>query len=484
MANRKDVEDIHVKMQDDMNRPLIQHRKINHEVSEDHNTSNNNGPLGVVLLSTLVAVLGSYEFGSCVGYSAPAQSAIREDLGLSLQEYSLFGSILNIGAMIGAITSGHIVDCLGRKGGMRVAAAFGITGWIAIYLSKSSPLLDTGRFLTGYGSGVFSYVVPIYVAEIAPKNIRGGLATLNQLMIVIGASVAFVAGTTLTWRMLALTGIIPCLLQLLGLFYIQESPRWLAQNGNEKEFENALRKLRGDETDISEEAAEIKNYIESLQHLPKARMLDLFQRRYLKSVIVGNGLMLIQQFGGANGIGFYLSETLVAAGFPSGKVGTILFAFFQIPTTTLGAFLMDKCGRRPLLIVSAIGTFLGCFLVGVSFYLKGNGVLLQWIPILVLAGVLLYTGSFSIGMGAVPWVIMSEIFPINIKGAAGSLVNLIHWSASWAVSYTYNFLFDWNAAGTYFLYSGFCAAGALFAVKLVPETKGRTLEEIQASMNS
>ncbi|KAK6913831.1 Major facilitator, sugar transporter-like, partial [Dillenia turbinata] len=441
------------------------------------------GSIEVVLLSTFVAVCGSFEFGSCVGYSAPTQSAIREDLNLSLAEYSMFGSILTIGAMIGAITSGRVADFIGRKGALRTSACLCITGWIAVYISRGALFLDIGRFFTGYGIGVFSYVVPVYIAEITPKDLRGGLTTLNQLMIVTGASVAFLLGTVLSWRSLAATGTLPCIVLLLGLFFVPESPRWLAKVGLHKEFKFALQKLRGQNTDISCEAAEIQDNIEALQSLPETKLFDLFQRQYMGPVIIGVGLMIFQQFGGINGISFYVSETFVSAGMASGKVGTIAYACMQVPITLVGAILMDKSGRRPLLMVSATGAFVGCFLTGCSFFLKDLHLFLEWTPIMAVAGVLIYIASFSIGMGAVPWVMMSEIFPINVKGAAGSLVVLVNWLGAWIVSYTFNFLMSWSSTGTFFFYSGFCAATVLFVAKVVPETKGRTLEEIHTSMN-
>lgn len=194
--------------------------------------------------------------------------------------------------------------------------------------------------------------------------------------------------------------------------------------------------------------------------------------------------MVFQQFGGINGIGFYASETFASAGLSSAKIGTIAYACIQIPITMLGAILMDKSGRRPLMMISSTGTFLGSFLAGTSFFLKGQGLLLEWVPILTIAGVLIYVSAFSIGMGAVPWVIMSEIFPINIKGIAGSLVVLVNWSGAWAVSFTFNFLMDWSSSGTFLVYSGFSVLTVLYVAKFVPETKGKTLEEIQKSINS
>ncbi|XP_058090514.1 sugar transporter ERD6-like 5 isoform X8 [Magnolia sinica] len=405
-------------------------------LAKDEQGEDGGSYIWVVVISTLVAVSGSYVFGSAVGYSSPAELGIMNDLGLSLAQ----------------------------------------AAW----------LLNLGRLSVGYGIGLLSYVVPVYIAEITPKNLRGGFTTVNQLMICCGVSLTFLLGTVVRWRILALIGIIPCLVQLLGLFFIPESPRWLAKMGKQNEFESALRILRGKDADISHEVDEIRDYMETIQSLQEARILDLFQRKYAHSVIVGVGLMVLQQFGGVNGIAFYASAIFVSAGFSSGSIGTIAMAAVQIPMTTLGVLLMDKSGRRPLLMVSAAGTCLGCFLVGVSFVLKvrDHEWLKALIPSVALVGVLVYTGSFSLGMGGIPWVIMSEIFPINMKGSAGSLVTLVNWLGSWIISYTFNFLLNWSSAGTFFIFASICGVTVLFVAKLVPETKNRTLEEIQASMNS
>ncbi|XP_010424172.1 PREDICTED: sugar transporter ERD6-like 16, partial [Camelina sativa] len=254
---------------------------------DDEKESEVNESYLMVIFSTFVAVCGSFEFGSCVGYSAPTQSSIRQDLNLSLAEFSMFGSILTIGAMIGAVMSGKVSDFSGRKGAMRTSACFCITGWVAVFFSKGALLLDVGRFFTGYGIGVFSYVVPVYIAEISPKHLRGGLTTLNQLMIVIGSSVSFLIGSLISWKTLALTGLAPCIVLLFGLCFIPESPRWLAKAGREKEFRIALEKLRGKDTDITNEAEGIQGSIQALEILPKAIIQDLVSKKYGRSVIIG-----------------------------------------------------------------------------------------------------------------------------------------------------------------------------------------------------
>lgn len=437
----------------------------------------------VLMLSTLVAVLGSYVFGSAVGYSSPAQAGIMNDLNLGVAEYSIFGSIMTIGAMIGAVGSGRIADYAGRRVAMGFAEIFCILGWVAIAFSKVAWWLYAGRLLVGCGIGLLSYVVPVYVAEITPKNLRGGFTTVHQLMICVGMSLTYLLGAYLNWRIVALIGTIPCLVQLLSLPFIPDSPRWLAKVDRLKESDSALQRLRGENADVYQEATEIRDYTETLQRQTETGIMGLFQLQYLKSLTVGVGLMILQQFGGINGIVFYANSIFISAGF-SESIGTVAMVAVKIPMTTLGVLLMDKSGRRPLLLVSAVGTCLGCFLAALAFILQDLHKWKEVSPILALFGVLVYVGSYSIGMGAIPWVIMSEIFPINVKGSAGSFVTLINWLCSWIVSYGFNFLMSWSSAGTFFIFSSVCGFTVVFVARLVPETKGRTLEEIQASLNS
>nr|KYP37716.1 Sugar transporter ERD6-like 5 [Cajanus cajan] len=392
-----------------------------------------------LIFSTLSAVFGSYAFGFAIAYSSPTQSGIMHDLDLALNQYSSFGSILTVGAMIGATVSGRIADYAGRRVAMGMSEVFCILGSLIIAFSKVAWWLYLGRLLIGCGIGVISYVVPVYVAEITPKNLRGTFTAVHELMICCGLSLTYLVGAFLNWRILSVIGTIPCLAQLLSLPFIPDSPRWQAKVGRLKESESALQRLRGKNADVYQEATEIRDYTEALQRQTEASIIGLFQLHYLKSLTVGVGLMMLQQFGGFSGILFYTNSIFTSAGF-SDSIGTIAMVAVKIPATTLGVFLMDKCGRRPLLLASAIGTCLGSFLAALSFFLKDlherNGIS----PIMALVGVLVYMGSFTLGLAGIPWVIMSEL--------------------------------------------SICGLTVVFVAKLVPETKGRTLEEIQASLNS
>ncbi|EXC31839.1 Sugar transporter ERD6-like 5 [Morus notabilis] len=391
----------------------------NGQGSSYNQDSSSQSPLTfAVVLTTLVLYCGSYAAGNSMGYSSPAESGIINDLGLTLPQYSVFVSIVLVGMVFGAVLSGKTADVIGRRGTLGVADLFSITGWLAITFSKGALWLDVGRFLLGFSIGLCSYAGPIFVAEITPQNVRGALMSVVALTTTFGTAVFFLIGPLVNWRTLSLIGVVPYLLQLPGLLMIPESPRWLMKVGRAEECENALRRLRGEKADISKEKADIKDHIEHSNRTSEDGILSVFQRKYA------------------------------------------------------------RC-----LIISAVGTCLGSLLIGLSFFLQDN--LHFWernSPVLSLIGVLVYVGFYSLGLAGIPLIISSEIFPMNVKGSAGSIIYVILYSSSWVISYTYNFMFQWNSAGTFLIFAAISGGTILFIWKMVPETKGRTLEEIQASI--
>lgn len=239
----------------------------------------------VLFLSAIVALCGNFCFGFAAGYTSTAEFEMMEDLGMSIAAYSFFGSIMTIGAAIGAILSGKMADFVGRKRTMWLSQIFCIMGWLGIAFAKNVWGVNIGRASIGFAVGLIAYVVPVYIAEITPKNIRGRFVVTLQLMNCSGLLVVFFLGNFFSWRTVSLLAIIPCLMQVVGLVFIPESPRWLASIGKEIEFEDALRRLRGVDAGFSQEAIEIKDATENFQR-SEAGFQGLFQKKYAYPVMV------------------------------------------------------------------------------------------------------------------------------------------------------------------------------------------------------
>ncbi|XP_010421638.1 PREDICTED: sugar transporter ERD6-like 18 isoform X1 [Camelina sativa] len=433
-----------------------------------------------VILSTLVAVCGSFSFGVAMGYTSAAEIGIMKDLGLSIAQFSAFGSFNTLGSAIGALFSGKMAMSLGRRRTMWVSDILCIIGWFSIALAKDAMWLNIGRISSGIGLGLISYVVPVYIAEVSPKHVRGTFTFTNQILQNCGLAMVYFSGNYINWRTLALIGVLPCFIQAIGLFFVPESPRWLAKVGTDTELENSLLRLRGRDADISREASEIQVVTKMVENDSSSRstFCDLFQRKYSYTLVVGIGLMLVQQFSGSSAVVAYASTIFRKSGF-SVALGSTLLGFFMIPKAMIGVILVDKWGRRPLLLTSASGMSISSILIGIAFTLQKMKLLPNLTPIFTFICLMLYIGTFAIGLGGLPWVTMSEIFPINIKVTAGSIVTLVSFSSSSMVTYAFNFLFEWSTQGTFYIFGGIAGAALLFIWLLVPETKGLSLEEIQ-----
>ncbi|KAK6131208.1 hypothetical protein DH2020_035048 [Rehmannia glutinosa] len=332
-----------------------------------------------VLACVLIVALGPIQFGFTCGYSSPTQAALSKDLKLTVSQSLMIAAIPNI------------------------------IGWLAISFARDFSFLYMGRLLEGFGVGIISYT----------------------LSVTIGIMLSYLLGLFVGWRLLAVLGILPCLILIPGLFFIPESPRWLAKMGMTDDFEASLQVLRGFDTDISLEVNEIKRSVASTSRRAAIRFADLKLRRYWLPLMIGIGLLLLQQLAGTNGVIFYSATIFESAGISSSNAATFGVGAIQVIATAVSTWLVDKTGRRILLLVSSIGMALSLLLVAVAFFLKSMIVF------------------FSLGMGPIPWLIMSEILPPKIKGLAGSVATLANWFASFIVTMTAPLLLAWSSGGLY-----------------------------------
>uniref|UniRef100_A0A0D3AFK4 Major facilitator superfamily (MFS) profile domain-containing protein n=1 Tax=Brassica oleracea var. oleracea TaxID=109376 RepID=A0A0D3AFK4_BRAOL len=362
----------------------------------------------LLIFTTFIIVSASYSFGIALGFTAGTMSSIMEDLDLSIAQT------------------------------LWVAEAFFISGWLAIAQAKNIIWLDFGRFFVGTGVGLASYVVPVYIAEITPKNVRGTLTFSNQLLQNCGIATAYYIGNFVSWRTIALIGIIPCLIQFLGLFFVPESPRWLAKENRDEECEVVLQKLRGKEADIVKETREIMISVDATANIS---MQSLFKRKYARQLIIGVGVMLLQQLCGSSGISYYAGSIFDLAGFPSQTGMTVL----------------------SMVVASAFGLCLSCISLALAFGFKGVPGIVNFTPTMAFIGILTYVMMFAAGLGALPWIIMSEIFPMDMKVVAGSLVTITNWFTGWIVSYCFNFMLIWSPTGTFIIFAIMSGLTVVFA---------------------
>ncbi|WP_028281928.1 sugar porter family MFS transporter [Olleya marilimosa] len=448
-----------------------------------------------LLLIAAVSALGGLLFGYDTGVINGAQFYLTEHFKLSdaLKGW-VVGSAL-LGCFVGAIVAGPLSIKIGRKWSLIISAIlFTLSAYgsgLPEMFPQSVSMLVFFRILGGLGIGVASMNAPMYIAEIAPSNIRGRMVTYYQLAIVIGFFVVFLAtyyiGNNLTvaeniefgWRRMFWSELIPSGLFLILLFFVPKSPRWLALKGKDKEALTVLEQINDTQL-ASKEMLQIKN---SLNQNNDGIKVSYFSKAILIIIAIGTVLSMLQQFTGINAVLYYGADIFEKAlGFGKEDVlaQQILLAFVNLVFTFVAMFTVDKFGRKPLLYIGSVGMIIGFLLLGVTLQQENVGML-------SLIGVLIFIASFALSMGPVVWVLLSEMFPNKIRSVAMSVAVAAQWAANYVVSQSFPMVMGsetnnsapWNGSLPYFIFIAFILIIVFVTYKFIPETKGKTLEEIE-----
>ena len=446
--------------------------------------------LGLTLIATLGGLLFGYDTAVISGAEKSLQMFFTESLALNNFVHGVNTSSALIGCIIGGIMSGIFANRLGRKMSLQLAAGLFLISALGsgypefLFFNFGQPsiglmvMFNFYRVLGGIGVGLASAICPMYIAEIAPANIRGRLVSLNQFAIIFGMLVVYFVNwgiangkpiswiNEIGWRWMFASESIPASLFLILLFWVPETPRYLAINHQSDKALSILTRING-----AQIAKKVMADIQQSVHVSSATLFS-----YGKLVvIIGILLSVFQQFVGINVVLYYaprIFESMAGSSKDISMLQTVVMGIVNIIFTVVAIVTVDKFGRKPLLIIGSIGMALGMLAIGTMSYF-------QIIGLGTLVFIIIYSASFMMSWGPICWVLIAEIFPNNIRGKAVAIAVAAQWIANFMVSSTFPFLIGVNEPFTYYLYGIMSILSAFFVWKLVPETKGKTLEEME-----
>jgi len=411
--------------------------------------------------------------------------------------WSISVGIFAVGGMFGGLLSGWFADKMGRKGALLFNNLFAFLAAALMSLAKFVNvyyMVTVGRLVIGFSCGLASGLVPMYLTEISPINLRGTLGSLHQLLVTISILVSqvfglpYLLGNEQYWPLIFTFTVVPALFQLLTLPFCPESPKFnLIVKGKTDQAEKDLKKLRNKEN-VSVELDTIKDEATAAQSQEKSTLLSMFKTPLLWPMIIAIMMMLSQQFSGINVAMFYSTRLFQDAGLKGNEpfYATIVMGLFNVGMTIVSVYLVEhpKFGRRLLHLIGLTGMMIASILIVVAMTIKGDGddqnQLASYASILF---VLLFVIAFATGPGSIPWFFVSEIFPSSARGAASSIACMSNWLANFIVGVSFLPLNNLLGKYTFLVFAGFLAFFIAFTFKYVPETKGKTVEEINKDLN-
>jgi len=437
---------------------------------------------GFVFAAAAFAALGGLLFGYDTGVISGALIFIRAQFGLSTFQQELVVSVVLVGAAVGALSGGRLADIFGRRVMLLVTALIFVAGALVCAAAPSLNILVIGRLIVGLGIGFSTSTVPIYISEVSPPQTRGWQVSLFQLAITIGILAAYLVDYVFSgsggWRWMLGLAFVPGAILGLGMIRMPESPRWLAEHGRSDRAREVLARVRGTEN-IESEWLEIQKTVAETEE--RGRFSDLFGPSVRMALVIGIGLAIFQQVTGINTVIYYAPLIVQSAGISTAS-GAILatagIGLVNVIMTIVAMWLIDHVGRRPLLLVGIAGMILSLGVLGFVFRMPTGGAL-AWLAVITL---MVYVASFAISLGPIFWLLISEIYPLRVRGIAEGTAAGVNWAFNFLVSFTFLTLVEvLGPSLTFWVYALLAIASWLFSYYLVPETKGRTLEEIEHS---
>ena len=454
--------------------------------------------IGYVIFMAVVAAIGGILFGYDTAVISGTTAIVKAQFGLSDAGEGWYVGCALIGSICGVLAAGTLSDYLGRKLTMLISAALFSISAIGCAVCGSFDSLVAYRIIGGVGIGIVSIVSPIYISEVSPAKIRGTLVSLYQLAVTVGFLLAYlanwvidaggdlaVAGNLWTnmwnaemWRGMLGSETLPALLFFSIIFFIPESPKWLIVKGKLDKASTVLAKIYASDAEVKEE---IQTTQTSLKGESKGAWSDLLKPGILIAVIAGSAIAILGQFMGVNAVLYYGPKIFSEAGFDNPMFSTVLVGVVNMVTTILAVFIIDKVGRKQLIYWGVSGMILCLLAIGIYFAWGtqiglGNGFMLTFF--------LAYVFCCAISISAIVFVLLSEMYPNSVRGRAMSIAGFALWIGTYLIGQLTPILLGWSQAGTFFIFAACCVPYMLIMWKVIPETTGKTLEEIEAYWTS
>ncbi|MGA3333323.1 MAG: sugar porter family MFS transporter [Terracidiphilus sp.] len=435
-------------------------------------------PLYVLFLAVVAAISG-FLFGFDTAVINGVLLFLRRQLSLSNIETEVAASALLLGCLLGAAGASLISDRVGRRKSLLLAAILFAISTVGAALANSVTMFSIGRLVGGLAIGLASVTTPVYIAEVSPARSRGRLVSMNQLAIVVGILAAYVVGWGLarlgdnSWRWMLGVAAIPALAFFLGLLAIPESPRWLISNRQQEKGRRVLSRIYGvEQADLQVKA------VEEAAASEQGTWSEVFARPMRRPLIVGLAIAVLCQVTGINTVLYYgsilISEHFKGASLSAALMANVIIGSCNFVCTLIALRCLDRWGRRTMLLTGTAGMAISLALFVIAYRIPGIS------PLLILACIMSYTGFYAFAMGPISWIVISEIFPNKIRGRAASIATSTLWTSTLVVTFTFlSLVHALGVSGTFAIYTALCVVSLVFIWKMVPETRGKTLEQIQ-----